>query len=296
MNLLVAEKANASINPIMNRYDIPAISKKHVTSNNFTELIPVLKTKPLMTDKWYVIIDPKLTLKQIKELMSFDNFNILMVDNEKLFQSMKLDLIEEGVQFKTYNNLHPPKEIVIKYILDHINTNDEEVAKYIYNRHDGYLPKIMESIMLLSNLAEVTKTDVAKYTYAMNSMWLNDVLLCILGYPLQGKTAKKRAVSTLYEFRYGIKYVLSTMKKDISIIRYAFEEINAGRLSLENYKEFESDNKDFKLLSNSRREKIIDAYNYVPYRRVLKVQYALNQIEPNSFNMYKLIYLVGGNK
>lgn len=296
MNLLIAEKANACINPIMNKFDIPAISKKYVTSNNFTELIPILKTKPIMTNKWYVIIDPKLTIKQIKELMSFDNFNILMVDNEKLFKSMKLDLIDEGVNFKTYDNLNPPKEQVIKYILDHINTNDVEVAKYIYNRHDGYLPKIMESIALLGNLAEVTKKDVYKYTYAMNSMWLNDVLLCILGYPLPGKSAKKRAVETLYEFRYGIKYVLSTMKKDISIIRYAFEEINAGRLSLENYKEFESDNKDFKLLSNNRKEKIIDAYNYVSYRRVLKIQYALNHIEPNSFNMYKLIYLVGGNK
>lgn len=293
MNLLIAEKRNAAIDPVMERLNIPTISRKYVTSYNFVDLIGILKTKPILTDRWYVVIDPKLPLRQIKELMSLDNFNVLIVESMREFESMKIDLAEQGVAFKTYDNLNPPKDKVIQYITDNIKA-DQDVALYIYNRHDGYLPKIMESIILLKPLARVTKKEVFDYTYASNSMWLHDVLLCMLGYPLPGKTAKKKAVATLFEFRYGIKYVLSTMKKDLDVIRYAFDEIREGRLTAENYKEFESDNKEFKLLSKGKKERIVDAFNYVPMKRVLKLQIALDNIEPKPFNMYKLVYLIGG--
>lgn len=292
MNLLLAENPNYTIEPFMDRLGtVPNSSRMTINSRNYFECLQLLKTQPVLTKKWLCDINPDLSLSQMKTILSKDNLNIIRVKSKAKFNELSQDLLEEGIKFRTFNNLEPPKEKIIEYVHNTLKI-DYDTSKYLCNRHRFYLPKVMESVAILENVDNVDKKAIRNYTVRYNSVYLSSITDKILGLE---NVSNKKIIDCIYRFRYGFDYVLKSIKKDLEIYEYVFTEISFGSLTLENYLEFHGEHKGYNSLPDFRKAKIIKAYEVLSFDKLYYIKLKVEAIESNPSNIYKLIRLLGGN-
>ncbi len=291
MNLLLAENSNYCIEPFMERLSsIPNSSKITINTRNYFECLQLLKTSPVLTQKWLCILSHRLSLSQMKSILEKDNLNIIMVENKAKFSELSQALLEEGIQFKSYNNLQPPKDKVIEYVHKNLKV-DYDTAKYICGRHGYYLPKVFESVAILENVDDIDKKSIQSYTQRYNSVYLTSITDKLLGLD---KISTKKIVECIHRFRYGFDFLLKSIKKDLDIYEYVFTEISFGSLTLENYLEFQGEHKGYNSLPDFRKKKIILSYEKLSYEKLYFIKLKVEAIESNPSNIYKLIRLLGG--
>ena len=291
MNLLLAENPNYTIEPFMERLNtVPNSSRMTINPRNYFECIQLLKNQPVLTKKWLCDINPRLSISQMKSILEKDNLNIIRVENKAKFEELSQTLLEEGVKFKTFNNLQPPKEKIIEYVHKSLNL-DYETSKYLCNRHKFYLPKVMESVSILENVENVDKKAIQNYTVRYNSVYLSSITDKLLGLE---KVSNKKIIECIHRFRYGFDFILKSIKKDLEIYEYVFTEISFGSLTLENYLDFHGEHKGYNALPDFRKLKIIQAYEKLSYDKLYFIKLKVEEIDSNSSNIYKLIRLLGG--
>ncbi|GAA0101598.1 hypothetical protein UT300012_23130 [Paraclostridium bifermentans] len=292
MNLLLLENPNYCIKPFLAQVTgYPNSSRININNNNYFECLKIIETPPVLTKKWLVIISPRLSGKQIANLMERDNNNVVPLITKGKWQELAEELKDLGVNFKLLDNLNPNKDDIIEYVTKHLPITYED-AKYLAGRHRYYLPKVMESVDLLTGLDIVTREKIREYTDRFNSVWISSITENILG--VDTKISKKRLVALIYDFRYGFDYVLTSIKNDLDMYMYIYSEMIDGNLTLENYIDFESDNKKFKNLPNFRKLKIIESFDVVSYDKLFYVKTKVESISNKPNNIYKLIKLIGG--
>lgn len=292
MNIVILEDSNYCIEPFISQFSkFPNSSKITINSSNYFESVQLLKTPPVLTKDWLVLVSPRLSVNQMKSVFGLGNLNIVAVSTKGKFEEIVQEFKDEGIKFRTYNNLQPPKDKVLDYVMKELQIS-YELACYICNRHKFYLPKVMESVAILETLEEINKKSIQSYTVRYNSVWLTSITDKLLGIE---KTKNKKIVECIYRYRYGFDFLLKSIKKDLDIYEYAFSEISMGYLSLENYRDFESEYKGFKNLSNFRKLKIVESFEHLSYSKLYFIKLKVEAIESNPNCIYRLIELLGGD-
>lgn len=292
MNLVLLESPSHCIEPFLSKVKgYPNSSKLNVNKNNYFECLKILESPPVLTKKWLVIISPRLSSKQIASIMERDNNNVVSLSSKLKWQEMCEELKEHGIPYKLLDNLNPPKEVILDYIQRELKV-DLELAKYIGGRHRYHLPKVMESVTLLSDLDVITKKAIREYTTRFKNVWISSITENILG--IDTKTSKKRLVELLYDFRFGFDYVLSTIKSELDLYDYVYSQIINGELTLENYLDYTSYNKKYNDLPDFKKLRLIESFDVVSYDKLFYIKTKVESIEGKSSNIYKLIKLIGG--
>lgn len=292
MNLLLLESPTHCIEPFLSKVKgYPNSSKININKNNYFECLKILDNPPVLTKKWLVVISPRLSSKQIASIMERDNNNVVPLSSKIKWQELGEELKELGIPYKLLDNLNPPKDVILDYIQKELNV-DLDMAKYIGGRHRYHLPKVMETVTILSDLETITKKDVREYTTRFKNIWISSITENILG--IDTKTSKKRLVELIYDFRYGFDYVLSTVKSELELYEYVYSRMIEGVLTLENYLDYESYNKKYNDLPDFRKLKLIESFDVVSYDKLYYVKTKVESIEGKTSNIYKLIKLIGG--
>ncbi len=292
MNLLLLESPSHCIEPFLSKVKgYPNSSKINVNKNNYFECLKILDSPPVLTKKWLVVISPRLSSKQIASIMERDNNNVVPLSSKIKWQELGEELKELGVQYKLLDNLNPPKDVILNYIQKELNV-DLDMAKYIGGRHRYHLPKVMETVTILSDLETITKKDVREYTTRFKNIWISSITENILG--IDTKTSKKRLVELIYDFRYGFDYILSTVKSELELYEYVYSRMIEGELTLENYLDYESYNKKYNDLPDFKKLKMIESFDVVSYDKLYYIKTKVESIEGKTSNIYKLIKLIGG--
>lgn len=292
MNLLLLESPTHCIEPFLSKVKgYPNSSKININKNNYFECLKILDNPPVLTKKWLVVISPRLSSKQIASIMERDNNNVVPLSSKIKWQELGEELKELGIPYKLLDNLNPPKDVILAYIQKELNV-DLDMAKYIGGRHRYHLPKVMETVTILSDLETITKKDVREYTTRFKNIWISSITENILG--IDTKTSKKRLVELIYDFRYGFDYVLSTVKSELELYEYVYSRMIEGVLTLENYLDYESYNKKYNDLPDFRKLKLIESFDIVSYDKLYYVKTKVESIEGKTSNIYKLIKLIGG--
>lgn len=292
MNLLLLESPTHCIEPFLSKVKgYPNSSKININKNNYFECLKILDNPPVLTKKWLVVISPRLSSKQIASIMERDNNNVVPLSSKIKWQELGEELKELGIPYKLLDNLNPPKDVILAYIQKELNV-DLDMAKYIGGRHRYHLPKVMETVTILSDLETITKKDVREYTTRFKNIWISSITENILG--IDTKTSKKRLVELIYDFRYGFDYVLSTVKSELELYEYVYSRMIEGVLTLENYLDYESYNKKYNDLPDFRKLKLIESFDVVSYDKLYYVKTKVESIEGKTSNIYKLIKLIGG--
>lgn len=287
MNILVLENNKCLESYVEKFKDIPNSSRLYVSSKNYKDAITKINTKPILTQNWLVTISSQLPISLMTNVLeNTKNINIIETSTKQKFNDIKSRLLKEDIDFKILDNTKVDKKDCIKYVQKQLNIN-EDLRKYLCKRHWYYFPKIVESVHILSGFKEITKPIIRKFTYE-RSTYISDITDTILGVNFE----TVESVDLLYEYRYGFKFLLSIIKKDLELYEYIFTEISSGYLSLMNYREYVTDNEHYKQASNYRKEQIINSYKSLSFDKLLFIKTQIELIEPKSSNIYKLIKLI----
>lgn len=294
MNIILLEDNRFPIDSFLQKvYErYPRSSILHVNNRNFSDVLPILNDKPLLTRNWCLIISDKLNGNQYSKLMKGDNLNIIHLSNKNKFPEMKNLIFELGFKATYVNNLQPDKEKIIDYVKDSLNIEYSE-AKYICGRHRYHIPTIVNTISVLSTFDVVDRKTIKNYTTRFGTISLYSLTDKILG--LDNKITKQQMVKLIHSYRYGFSFILSFLVKELEKFLCVYDYMERGLIGLDNYLDFEPDMEDkvFKTISEFQLKKIINAYSVLSFDKLYFIYLHVKKIKPKQSNIYKLI-LIGG--
>lgn len=287
MNIIVLEN-DKCLEPYITKFkDVPNSSRLYITPNNFNNASSKLKTPPILTHKWLVIISSRLSESQLLGICSdSENINIIETETKLKFNDVKNIFLTNDIEFKVFDNTKTSKTDCILYVQTKLKL-DEADRKYLCKRHGYYFPKIVESVHILSGMDNIDRKVIRQYTEA-RSIYISQITDTLLGV----KNLNKASVDLIYEYRYGFKFLLSVILNDLALYEFIFTEISSGFLDLTNYREYKTDNELFNNASLYRKETIINTYRSLSFDKLLYVKTKVEMIEPKSSNIYKLIKLL----
>lgn len=293
MNILVVENKNSCIKSIVGdlRSRFPNPSILTVDSRNFFESKNILETPPVLTKKWLVFLNPRLSIKQMAHIMEGDNLNVIHLSSVNKGEELYEQLLNEGVNIQYFDNTKASKEDLIDYVLDNLNINSVD-AKYLCGRHMYNMKKIIESVSILKYFDNVTRKEIKNYTDRFNKVGVPQLVENLLGLP--NCKSKKQVVEVIYRYRYGFDHLLKYVKAELECYIEVFDLIRCGDLSLENFQTYEFTNKSLKKLSRYKIKNIIESFQYLSYDKLYLMKVKVEQIAPNKSSLYELIMLLGG--
>ena len=295
MNIILLENEKIDIGSMMRKlYDkFPPSSRLTITKNNFSDTIISAGTRPFLTKNWLVTLSPRLSITQIEKVMKIDNVNILLLSDKSKLDKLKDELIPLNLNIKIVDNLNPSKEEILSYVVETLDLNYKD-ALYLCNRHKMYLPAIINSVQILSTLDIVDKYAIQEYTRRNIGISLSTIVDNMLGL---ADNKKKQIVELIYDYRYGLDYLLKYIVDDLRKYKLVFRLVEEGELSLENYDTYTMDkvNTDYKLfksISDRKKYHIISAYGKVSQSLLYFVEASVLEIRPRLDEIYKLIILL----
>lgn len=249
---------------------------------------------PLLANRWLIVCGVRHVKNNVIALKELAEKNVVIITTDNMEDAMQCEELFLKIQLpvKIIDNRVPEKKDVIAYILSNIQA-DNEVAEYIYNRYKGYIPNITKSVHTLSLLDNVTKAEVRKYTAPTTERTLHDLANWLIGRQ-QDFIKYEDVVKIVYNYRFGMSYLLKYLIEYLDTYLAIFEEMSLGNLDATNAQVYLSTCKHrlIKKVSYKRLLVIIDSYSKVSTDKILLIKYHLSEIKPGSFNSYKLINLL----
>ena len=287
MNLLILETANNEM--LEDKFkNIPRTSRLYVTTKNFQRALGDAMLRPVLTDRWLVFIPATLTRAQRNSLLEIGkNINIIKTYSKNSFNSIKAELIRDGVEFKIYDTTHIPEDEAKMFVRKSLGV-DDEIAEYICKRHKYYYPKICESVTILKGFDKITKTVVQRYTDA-NDVFISHIVEALLGVP---SASPKKACRCVYKFQYGLKYLYTEIIKYLELYYYVFGLVYSGYLTAANFETYVKEDTELKIYAPYQIQKIINHFNYISYDKVCLRLAQVKRIKPKRTEIYKLIMLI----
>jgi len=268
LNIILAEDRNYPIGSFIDlvRKEFPHSSCITLTDNNYLDMRKSIKTPPLLTKGWFVLVFVnKLTTDILQYVNVEDNVTIFVVrSNEELAEVERLFAIAD-IRPKIVNNLKPEQSKVLKYIRQELGV-DLGLAKYIAKRHRYYLPKVFESVEVLKVVPKITRDSVKRYTRASSDMTFPGLFDFIIGV---GKFDYNRASTLVSSYRYGGDFLFKYTLKRFKLYLMLYDKILEGSLSIDNYKAwYEANKKELKDISEHLVKKVLEAFGEVSYDKL----------------------------
>lgn len=287
MNIILAEELryplNSFLESIRSQKKVPGSSLVFCNKNNLFDVKKIIASPPPLTRGWVIFVNNNKILEDdVRSLESDYNWVIYVVRNKDSLRELGVNFESWGVEFRLVNNLEPSEEKVISYIMTELGLSESD-AKYLYNRHRGYLPRISESVDRLSVVENLDRKNIRKYTEAASDISIDVLFRYIIGQD-DGKGMSTKAANLIFQFRYGLPYVMKQLLRKFEVYIFLYEDILSGQLSRENYKEYYKNNRDtLKDVSEYFVEKAILAVGTVSSEKLVYLYWLFKEKHNESY-------------
>lgn len=275
---------------ILDRF--PASVTVHVYDNKFeADKLQAYLQKPLLFKAWLIILESiKFEVGQVKELSAAGNLVVYRVQSRA--EASRLAERLGDIQFVVHDNLRVAMEDIVGHVQKEINC-DYAVAKLVYNRCNGYLPAIENSIIILKQLDSVNADVVRRYIpYRSRVRSFNVVEYLMVG-PRCGYKYSE-IVRYVYDYNNAFKWLLNTLISALKLYIKVYMLEADGSLSLRNYRSFLklTNDSDLKQISEYKVMKILEMHESVSLEYLYYTLNYLESIPETHFGVYKLITLL----
>lgn len=292
----------SELKKIKERYKPSTISR--ISSRIEINKLDAFSTPPLLSEGWLLLCDSQLNPAKLKKLASISetNLNLFLVNTTKAKEELASRFHELEIDYYFLNNLKPEKEKVINEIRHEIQI-ERKAAELLYDKYNGYLPKIVQGIYTLAPInyntgATIRESDVRKYTAPSMQYSLYDLAVFMLG--IRESQGKKRgmdykdAVKVIKSYKHNVKYIIEYLKVFILQYEEVFNIIESGEYLIEDIAGMKESKyaKEIKKLQNYQVAAIILNYSLLSFDKLLYIKHFIFSLNQNEFAACKLIFLL----
>lgn len=292
MNIILAEELRYPIGSFIEtaKKTFPPSSVINCSKRTLTDVIVKVASPPPLTRGWLVFANLKdITEDTVRKLENKANTVIYIVRSKDKLRETAINFDSMGLRYEVVNNLTPSEGKISEYITRELSV-DEDIAKYIINRHRKFLPKISETVDILRSVDPITKANIRKYTEASMSVSFDQVFRYVIG---QEIIKHNKAVSLIRKYRYGLGFFIKFMVRRFEIYLKIYEDSFAGQVSLENVKEYYNENRDsLKDVSEFVVEKALEAIGVVSYDKLTHLYYLYKEEEGKRVSVLRVLSLL----
>lgn len=249
---------------------------------------------PMFFKNWLILCNSKISNSSLLRLDPAVNTILIQVYNLKVFNEWKQREIS-SFEIKLVDNRKLQEGIVLDWISKELLCTQED-AKYLYKRVRGNIRDIVTNVQLLSIMKPVNKVLMRQHVTQRGRVTLNDVCPYLLGIA-NDYVSYQEVVCLLYSYRFAGSWIVQMLTSTLQNYLLVFKEISDGNLTMENFREFRSLQKDtLSGLSDYQYRFMIESHRKVSME---KLQYLLLRLQtmPTDFRcFFELLALlkVGG--
>lgn len=286
MNIVLIEDPIYSIDSLKEsvKKSFPISSQITINRKNYYESLKLVKTSPLLTEGWAIILSSSLSIKQCS-LFCTDDKNVVLIEvrprNKEEYLSSLNDI---GVEFSVVDNVHVGKDRLVKYCIDELYLSKKDSIT-LCNRCNNYLPYVTESVTLLKSLGKgVSRSDILKYVNKRSSFNIQSLFLHLIGF---NRKESDTVACFVYDFRYAMGYIKKSLLAYLEDCINIYIYMENGLLGADNYKDFGYPNK--LTVSEYLVKKIImDIHPVVPLDVIINVKISIEKMN----KVYELLNII----
>lgn len=245
----------------------------------------VISGKPSLTKTWLLLLDNNLNDKQLEKYLILPNCSFVVYVNDKTL-NFKAEICRKYDKIKILDVVNLSKDDSIDYIMKRLNV-DNVVAEEVFKKTGKFLPRIEESIVILSCLNKITISDIEKYLPSYSNISINTLFYYIVGFR---KTTEKKIIDFLWQFRYAFSYLKRGLIRLCNCCIKIYNSLEEGVLGIDNVDEF---------LRKSRIDVspyfvttiITEVHRTLTYSDIFRLKLKINKAS----NMLDILALIGGN-
>lgn len=234
MNFLVLEDDRAPVFTLELLSKHPSLSVVTVDKNSNSSLLDSLKSKPLLSKKWIVLVKSSVS-ESHKRAIASSTLCIGIFYSTKTALPKDKALISEFGEYKLINMLNPSKKWIIEYVMNSLGV-DYTLAESICNKGNKFFPYIHESVLMLQPFkGEITSYHINTFLQehlSCNPTYLFESLLNV------NKCNTTTIVKYFYQFRYAFSYLKTELLNLCRSVIMLYSNIQQGNLGNDNIEEY----------------------------------------------------------
>lgn len=264
--------------------NFPGSSILEVNRSNRFEMLKMVKTKPLLTNKWVIICDARLNVLQCEEFFKRDE-DLVILNVTSSTKSEVINTLESlNLPYSLVDNVNVSKKTLVDYVSLELSLSEKD-ATTLCNKCNHYLPYVLESVSLLKTLGrDVNKNDILKFIDKKTTVNLTSLLFHLMGYRVLDSSVVS---SYLYDFRYAFDYIKSNLVAYIEDCIYVYSLIESGFLGADNVKDYQFDRK-LKISDYVLKTIVMDIHKKVSFEFLLLLKIKITKCT----GMYMLLNIV----
>lgn len=259
----------------------PMNSILKVNRKNIYDMQKLLKTTPLLTDGWAIIISDTVSIEQALAFCKDDNNVVVICTKPNRKNDAIVALGAEEIKFSIVDNIKVGEEALRKYVSERLHI-DNKLAITLCNRCNNYLPYVLEGVSLLETLGrQVERKDVTNFIDKRSGVNIYSLFKHLIGYINMDEST---VATYLYDFRFAFPYIKKELLKYIDDTINIFSLIESGHLAGDNYKTF---NYGFKVRVSDYvlKSLILDVHESVSLELVILLKVKIQKCD----SMYQLL-------
>lgn len=273
----------------------PQSSQITINKFNYYQAIETIAFRPILTESWLVRVSDRLQITQMEKILKHkENVNVITVRDSLKLETLKEKFISQGIPFKVVENKKISQQDLIVYVCESLPISYKD-AVYLCKRHNMYAPMIVNSVNSLLLFDKVNRDIIKKYTKRYDSVNLTEIVDSMLGVSTRKKS---KIIEKIYEFRYGLEFLLDFIVNELNNYELVFRLIESGELNLDNYRDIKAEansKKELKKLSSIsdyRLYNMIESFSSVSIELLYLTKTSVELIKPRRDEIYKLILLL----
>lgn len=273
----------------------PQSSQITINKFNYYQAIETIAFRPILTESWLVRVSDRLQITQMEKILKHkENVNVITVRDSLKLETLKEKFISQGIPFKVVENKKISQQDLIVYVCESLPISYKD-AVYLCKRHNMYAPMIVNSVNSLLLFDKVNRDIIKKYTKRYDSVNLTEIVDSMLGVSTHKKS---KIIEKIYEFRYGLEFLLDFIVNELNNYELVFRLIESGELNLDNYRDIKAEansKKELKKLSSIsdyRLYNMIESFSSVSIELLYLTKTSVELIKPRRDEIYKLILLL----
>lgn len=262
MAVLLLLEHDVTFYPVVDslRERIPGSTIVHWQRYDVKGLESILRTQPVLARSYLVLFEGAPKQDNLKLVKAYGKHTYVFKANAaKTLDEFKATLAENEVPFSVIDNFNKTKEECLGFIMSELQVT-ESVAKSIYSRSRGYVPRIVENVNFLRLLPSVGAKEVRLYVPRGRQASFDDLFLHVA-------TVRRLSDTAIFEllqyYQNGHRFMAKFLFKKAQLWLQVFQDMESLVLTYANYEEYYGENKRALGMSLKQFQRVMSAYEEV---------------------------------
>ena len=212
----------------------PQPSIRVVSRDTTKSELDKLKRHPLLTKKWLVLVEEKVSSVVIEDLLQSETCYVVIFANQTNYL-FYIDLCKRYGDYKFIDASKLDEKANRDYVKKRLGVG-KECSDIICTYCNEYLPYIEEAIITLESLnREIKTSDVTKYL----SKRTNITVYSLFYHLVEIRQLNQKSLTLfLYQFRFALPYLKKSLMNIIDTVLKIYVSIDNGELGNDNVVEY----------------------------------------------------------